>query len=178
MATSKVKNATGKAAKKLVKKLAERSFTSEQYRTVARKAEAVQAVVRTAESGIPIKGSNTVQALGQGALAVKINGERKTTGSNELKGAFAQFDGANSAAVTRAVTGADYPLEAAFTGNGLARIYILSTEKLCPNPADQAMVDAIWAAIAKRYPEAVDASPAAGRKRTGEKREVSNPLFA
>ncbi len=164
------------AARKVVKAAAA-SLTSEQFKVAARKGEAIMAAVIEAETGAPVKGSNSVQALGQGKLSFKVNGERQETGADQLKGAFELFDSPKTAAITTAaVTGSDYPLDASFTRQGLVRIQILSANKLCANPADQKMVDAIWGAIAARYPEAVKTEPTARtRKPRGEGKAVSNP---
>lgn len=138
------------------------------------------AAVLTAENEIKVSGTNAVQALGQGQLPFKYNGERVTTGQDQLKGNFAAFDGKAAAFTTAAITASDYPLDGIFTRTGMVRLHILATHKLCGNPSDQKMVEAIYAAIVARYPEASKAEPAAVRTRNRAERIIKNPnpLFA
>lgn len=180
MAT-KVKNNSKKVAAKRVVKAVGAHLTAETYRVAARTGEAWMASVLGAELGEAIKGTNAPQALGQGKLPFRgEKGEKEITGKDQLKGNIAVFDSPASPYATAAVSGADFPLDGAFTRQGLVRIHMLATGKLCGNKDDQAMVDAIYAAICKRYPASKDAKPASTRTRkTGDRVvENPNPLFA
>lgn len=173
-----------KAVKSTSKKVAEVvrvKLTSEQFKQLADQAEAVMGMVVESEIGTKVSGTNAKQALGQGQLRVRgEDGNWQVTASNQLKGAYQAFDGPNSANVTAATFGSDAPITETFTRNGIMRIYAMSTRKLCKNPADQQLVDAIWGAIANRYPDAVNAAPKATRQPRGDKKAVENPnpLFA
>ncbi len=156
------------------------AMTSDEFKAKAKLAEAWMGAVIAAETGITVKGSNSQQALGQGALAFKVKGERQVTGGNQLKGNFGALDGNHAAEATAALTGSDYPLDSTFTRQGVVRIKLLAEGKLCADPRDQKMVEAIYSAIRARYPEADNAKPAATRQRNGNHREVANPnpIFA
>lgn len=179
----KVANAKKAVAKavKVGKVAARKSLSSEQFKQSARWGEAVMGAIISAETGEAVKGTNSVQALGQGKLMARDGkGEWQVTAGNQLKGNFAAFDGNNSALVTAAVLASDHPLDGALERNGLVRWAILHREKLCNNPADQKMVDAIMEAIYTRYPAAREAQAGNGRKPRGEKAQVANPnaMFA
>lgn len=180
MASKKVVKSAVARGGKVAKAVIEKHMTSEEFKLAAKTVEARMGAIISAETGEVVKGTNLVQALGQGQLAVKVNGHREVTAPNQLKGAFSAFDGKNSGLVTRATFGADYPLDSALTRNGLARWLALHEYQLCTDPADQEMIDTIVKAIAKRYPEAVKVTPTATRKARGAAKEIANPnpLFA
>ncbi len=177
VAVSKNVKATGKKAAEVVRA----KLTSEEFKALADLAEAVMGKVVESEIGTKVSGTNAKQALGQGQLRVRgEDGTWQMTVSNQLKGAYAAFDGPNSANVTAATFGSDAPITETFTRNGIMRMYAMSTRKLCKNPADQQLVDAIWGAIVNRYPDVVNAAPKAARQPRGDKKVVENPnpLFA
>jgi hypothetical protein len=180
MATNKNVKAVSskKLAAKKVMAVARKSVTAEEFKVLANTVEARMAAVLTAETGIPVKGTNLVQAMGQGKLAFEVKGVRQVTGGDQLKGNFAAF-GKAPAETTAAVFGTDYPLDSMFTHQGLARGLAMSERKLCNDPADQKMVDAIAAAIIARYPAECKLEAAAKtRKSKGEKVITEpNPLF-
>jgi hypothetical protein len=153
---------------------ARKSVTAEEFKVLANTVEARMSAVLTAETGIPVKGTNLVQALGQGKLAFEVKGERQVTGSDQLKGNFTAFAKA-PAETTAAVFGTDYPVDSMFTHQGLARGLAMAEKKLCNDPADQKMVDAIAAAIIARYPAECKVEAAAKTRKSKGEKAISNP---